>query len=172
MTERCLFCNDPIVPLVSASGRVECPHCGVYLRDAGDPPRCSRKGNPMNHPTSLMVCADGVEVRTFNVLPDGSDLSDQLVAASDLCHLFGEDGATVVSIVPQFDAPAQPAYADTIYTVVLIDRDPEHAEDGDFIEVVGVTVDDLTNPDRMTWLQPLAETMAERVARDAGVHDG
>lgn len=123
----------------------------------------------MTNPTSLMVCADGVEVRTFNVLPDGSDYADQLVAAADLCALFSEDGSDVATIVPQFtptdEVPA--AFSEPRYTVVLIDRDPEGGvEDGDFVAVIGVTHTDLLNPATTDWARQLADTMAGCLERE------
>jgi hypothetical protein len=60
--------------------------------------------------------------------------------------------------VPQ--TPAEP-----VYTVVLVDRAPEHADEGDFVAVVGVTQADLEGPG--DWLGLLQEAMAECTQRDA-----
>lgn len=58
----------------------------------------------------------------------------------------------------------------TTYTVVLIDRDPENAEDGDFVHVEGVTLADLTLPNSGdALLKRMADQMRACVARDLEV---
>lgn len=53
------------------------------------------------------------------------------------------------------------------YTLVLIDADPEHAEDGDFLHVEGVTLTDLHPLSRgQQTLSRFGDAMRARIARE------
>ena len=64
-------------------------------------------------------------------------------------------------IARTIDAPKRLDTLD-VYTLVLIDARPEEAERGDFIQVQGVTLNDLHHPER--WASDLAAVMAQRLA--------